>query len=71
MRYFQVDVREEPTEYGYMPVLQLYLLEGKDKPRPIVIIAPAEAMKAFIRKRTGWCRSITRQGFTPRFCVTV
>ena len=40
MRYFQVDVREEPTEYGYMPVLQLYLLEGKDKPRPIVIIAP-------------------------------
>lgn len=40
MRYFQVNVRGEPTELGYMPTLRLYLLEEWDKPRPIVIIAP-------------------------------
>ena len=40
MRYFQVNVREKPTELGYMPTLQLHLLEEADKPRPIVIIAP-------------------------------
>ena len=40
MRYFQVNVRENPTELGYMPTLQLYLLEEWDRPRPIVIIAP-------------------------------
>lgn len=40
MRYFQVNVRENPTEWGYMPTLRLYLLEEGDKPRPIVIIAP-------------------------------
>ncbi|MDE6675749.1 MAG: alpha/beta hydrolase [Acetatifactor sp.] len=40
MRYFQVNVREHPTELGYMPTLWLYLLEERDKPRPIVIIAP-------------------------------
>lgn len=40
MRYFQVDVRKEATEYGFMPTLQLYLVEEYDKPRPIVIIAP-------------------------------
>ena len=40
MRYFQVNVRENPTEWGYMPTLQLYLLKERDRPRPIVIIAP-------------------------------
>lgn len=40
MRYLQVNVRKEPTEYGFMPTLDLYLLEGMDKPRPIVIIVP-------------------------------
>lgn len=40
MKYFQVNVRREPTEKGYMPTLCLYLLEEKNKPRPIVIIAP-------------------------------
>lgn len=40
MRYFQVNVREKPTELGYMPTLRLYLLEEADKLRPIVIIAP-------------------------------
>lgn len=40
MRNFYVNVREEPTEWGYMPTLQLYLLEERDKPRPIVIICP-------------------------------
>lgn len=40
MRYFSVNVRREPTEYGFMPTLQLYLLEENDKQRPIVIIAP-------------------------------
>lgn len=40
MKCFQVNVRKEPTEKGYMPTLNLYLLEEKDKPRPIVLIAP-------------------------------
>lgn len=40
MRNFYVNVREKPTEWGYMPTLQLYLLEERDKPRPIVIICP-------------------------------
>lgn len=40
MRCFQVNVRKEPTPHGYMPTLRLHLLEGRDKPRPIVIIAP-------------------------------
>lgn len=40
MRYFQVNVRKEPTEYGFMPTMQLYLLEEKEKKRPIVLIVP-------------------------------
>lgn len=40
MRYLQVNVRKEPTERGFMPTMELYLLEEKEKPRPIVIIAP-------------------------------
>lgn len=40
MRYFQLNVREKPTEHGFMPSLQLYLVENSDKLRPIVIIAP-------------------------------
>ncbi|MBR5799410.1 MAG: alpha/beta hydrolase [Lachnospiraceae bacterium] len=40
MRYFQVDVRKEPTEYGFMPTMQLYLLEKSEIKRPVVIIAP-------------------------------
>ena len=40
MRYFEVNVRDYPTEYGFMPSLQLYLVEKSDNPRPIVIIAP-------------------------------
>ena len=39
MRYFKVDVREEPTEYGFMPTMQMYLLEGAEK-RPVVLIVP-------------------------------
>lgn len=46
MRYFQVNVRKEPTEKGYMPTLRLYLLEEKEKPRPIVIIAPGGGYKS-------------------------
>lgn len=30
------------AEYGFMPSLQLYLVEKSDNPRPIVIIAPDE-----------------------------
>lgn len=40
MRYFQINVRKNPTEHGFMPTLQLYLVESSDKLRPIVIIAP-------------------------------
>ena len=40
MRYFQINVRKNPTEHGFMPTLQLYLVENSDKLRPIVIIAP-------------------------------
>lgn len=40
MRYFQINVREKPTEYGYMPTLQLYLVEDEEKFRPIVIVTP-------------------------------
>lgn len=40
MRYFQISVRENPTEHGFMPTLQLYLVENSDKLRPIVIVAP-------------------------------
>ena len=40
MRYYQVNIRENPTRYGYMPTLRLYLLEERDRPRPIVIIVP-------------------------------
>lgn len=39
MRYFQVHVRKQPTEYGFMPTMQLYLLDGAVK-RPIVLIVP-------------------------------
>ena len=41
MRYFEVNVRDYPTEYGFIPSLQLYLVEKSDNPRPIVIIAPS------------------------------
>lgn len=40
MRYFKVDVRKEPTERGFMPTMQLYLLEGPEKKRPMVLIVP-------------------------------
>lgn len=40
MRYFQVNVLEKPTRYGFMPTLQLYLVEGGVGERPIVVIAP-------------------------------
>lgn len=40
MRCFQVNVREKPTQYGFMPTLQLYLVEGGVGARPIVVIAP-------------------------------
>ena len=40
MRYYKVDVRKEPTEYGFMPAMQMYLLEGPEKKRPIVLIVP-------------------------------
>lgn len=40
MRCFKVDVRKEPTEYGFMPTMQMYLLEEPEKKRPIVLIAP-------------------------------
>ena len=33
MRYFKVDVRKEPSEYGFMPAMQMYLLEGLEKKR--------------------------------------
>lgn len=38
MRYFKVDVRREPTQYGFMPTMQMYLLEESVKKRPIVLI---------------------------------
>ncbi len=40
MRYFKVDVQKEPTEYGFMPTMQMYLLEGPEKKRPAVLIVP-------------------------------
>lgn len=40
MRYCQINVREKPTEYGFVPTMQLYLVENSDKLRPMVIIAP-------------------------------
>lgn len=40
MRYFEVHVRRQPTEYGYMPTMQLYLLDGGSQKRPVVLIAP-------------------------------
>lgn len=40
MRHFQVNVRKTPTEYGFMPTMQLYLVDGGSKKRPIVLIAP-------------------------------
>ena len=40
MRYFQVNVRREPTEYGFMPTMELYLLEEGEKKRPMVLIVP-------------------------------
>lgn len=40
MRYFKVDVRKKPTEYGFMPTMQMYLLEEPKKKRPIVLIVP-------------------------------
>lgn len=40
MRYFQVDVRKKPTEHGFMPTMQLYLLKENDQKRPIVVIVP-------------------------------
>lgn len=40
MRYFKVDVRKEPTEHGFMPAMQMYLLEESVKKRPIVLIVP-------------------------------
>ena len=39
MRSFQINVREKTTEYGFMPTLQLYLLDGQEK-RPMVIVVP-------------------------------
>lgn len=40
MRYFKSDVRREPTQYGFMPTMQMYLLEESVKKRPIVLIVP-------------------------------
>ncbi len=40
MRCFEVNVREEATEYGFMPTLRLYLLDQGSRPRPLVIVAP-------------------------------
>ena len=40
MRHFTVDVRKESTEYGFMPTMQMYLLEEPEKKRPIVLIVP-------------------------------
>lgn len=39
MRSFQINIREKTTEYGFMPTLQLYLLDGQEK-RPMVIVVP-------------------------------
>ena len=33
MRYFKVDVQKEPSEYGFMPAMQMYLVEGLEKKR--------------------------------------
>ena len=40
MRYFQVNVREKTTQYGFMPTLQMYLVDGGNRARPIVVIVP-------------------------------
>ncbi len=47
MRYFKVNVRDYPTEHGFMPSLQLYLVEESNVPRPIVIIAPGGGYTAW------------------------
>lgn len=44
MQCFSINVREEATEYGFMPTLHLYLLERgeqeEQKARPAVIVVP-------------------------------
>lgn len=39
MQIFSVNLRKEATEYGFEPVLKLFLSDG-DEARPMVIIAP-------------------------------
>lgn len=39
MRCFNVNIRREVTEYGFMPTLQMYLLDGREQ-RPIVVVVP-------------------------------
>jgi hypothetical protein len=53
MRYFKVNVRKEVTKYGFMPTLQLYLLEEKDKLRPLVIVVPGGGYSFVCRKQDG------------------
>lgn len=46
MKCFSVEVRKEPTEYGFMPTMQLYLPEGAEKKRPVVLIVPGGGYEA-------------------------
>ncbi|MDE7324936.1 MAG: alpha/beta hydrolase [Lachnospiraceae bacterium] len=53
MRYFQVNVRRQPTEHGYMPTMQLYLLDKVKKRRPLVLIAPGGGYTALCTDTDG------------------
>jgi len=53
MRYFSVNLRQEPTEHGFMPQLQLYLVEDNTQPRPIVIIVPGGGYVTLCIKEDG------------------
>ena len=73
MRYFKVDVRKEPTEYGFMPTMQMYLLEEPEKKRPIVLIVPGGGYTMLCTEGDGEKRlcSIMLQVFMQRYSVTV
>lgn len=40
MRYFQVNVKDVPSESGHIPTLQCYFVEKSDRKRPCVVIVP-------------------------------
>lgn len=52
MQCFRVNVRENATEFWFMPTLQLYLLD-ESEPRPIVIVVPGGGYEFVCVKEDG------------------